>query len=502
MAFASRMAHGKRTLAPGRSNDRVHSRPLAVSLALAAYFAGCSAGPITSGGVHSSPTTTARMAPPAPAPPDAAAPHSSAVESESAWAPKLRQVTHAPYLLALDTDLDVASVTELLEAARHAGFDAVEIARGAEIAPINARARASGRPDELLFVVQGESWSLDWSAPAHGESVGSSFTNHIGTDAEGVASKWVDAPCQLSVAATADASFLAIVEGALAVSRGHRCIRGFAFGLYASPPRLDSTVWDRGPEPGRRARVLTLQLPPPPPIQHTPVVREQRDVRVGTGVEHWRILWRDPPLTSCMEGWGCICSAFGHSQHGQADLIRSRTGKPDETYSLSGIYDDGLDMPARGLSEAILPAWPSEKDDSEALDVKAIATAIQTRKMVTLMALHDYDHDGQATEFILPIGGVGCVFHHYVAVGLSKRNPQLHVLGTAKHPDAPLELSYAGWQTLERGAGTYVESHCGNHGSDEQIEIALRTGPDGIRGTTLTYACPREATHLLSQESW
>jgi hypothetical protein len=248
--------------------------------------------------------------------------------------------------------------------------------------------------------------------------------------------------------------------------------------------------------------VLTIRLPVPLSDVHVPVLREQLNVRVGAITEHWRIQWRDPPFTSCMEDWGCPCAPFQHAQHGQADLIRSRSGKPDEAFSLSDIYDDGLDKPARGLSEATLPAWPREEHDDDADDVKAMATTIQSRKMLKLMDLHDYDHDGQATEFILPIGGVGCVFHHYVAVGLSRRNPQLHVLGTARHPDAPLELSHAGWQTLKRGGGTYVESSCGNHGSDEQIEIALQANRDGIRGATLIYKCPRKDGRLLSQQTW
>lgn len=402
-------------------------------------------------------------------------------------------------MLDVGADVHMSDVIDLLGAARLADFDAVEIARGVEIASTETRTAGSG---ELLLVLQKDRWSLDWWTPAGLKtSVQSGYTTNIGTDVEGVVSKWTDAPCHLAVTATPETSFLAVAEGAMAVIHGHRCVQRFSLGLFASPPYVNSTRWDPGSAEHHR-KVLTVRVPVPPAVHQAPVVREQVDVRVGPVVEHWRIQWRDPPLPLCMESWGCICAAFGHPQHGQADLIRSRAGKPDEIFSLSSIYDEGLDTPPRGLTEAILPAWPVEPHDFESNDVESVSAAIQERKLVTLMSVHDYDHDGQASEFILPIGGVGCVFHHYVAIGLSKQNPKLHVLGTAEHPDAPLRLSYSGWETLKRGSGKYVESPCGNHGSEEQIEIALRTARDGIHGTTLTYACPRELGRLVTRKEW
>lgn len=481
--------------------ERAGFRPRSFMLVAVGALAACSGGGIrstVSQSVHAAP-----LARPAASARLDAGLQPLAPGGESTWAARLRALTKAPYLLEMTTDASVSSTIDLLGAARQAGFDAVEVARGAEVVPVEAHASDPGMGDELLLIFQNGGWSLDWWARAQLKAeVRSAFTTGIGSDVGRVVSQWIDAPCALAVSATADAPLSAILDGVTAVTRGHPCTRGFAFGLFANPPYVNSTQWAPGPDPNHREKTLTLRFPVPSPVQHSPVVRERRDVLVGAVVEHWQIRWEDPPLPLCMESWGCICAPFGHSQHGRADLVRARAGKPDEVFSLSQIYDPGLDTPPRGLSEAILPAWPTEPHDFESTDAESISVAIQARKLLTLMNLRDYDHDGQATEFILPIGGVGCVFHHFVAVGLSKKDPRLHILGTAEHPDVPLRLSASGWEILRRGAGTYIESPCGNHGSEEQIEVALRPGRDGIRGTTMTYACPRQHGRLLSRKAW
>src|SRR5262249_18610406 len=115
----------------------------------------------------------------------------------------------------------------------------------------------------------------------------------------------------------------------------------------------------------------------------------------------------------------------------------------------------------------------------------------------------DYDGDGRATEFVLPVGGAGCAFHHYVAVGISRARPKLHVLGTVAHPAVPLELSWAGWDLLHKGrGGTYVDLECGFRGAGDQVEVTLRADAAGIHESWVQYACPRADERVIDRRGF
>ena len=47
------------------------------------------------------------------------------------------------------------------------------------------------------------------------------------------------------------------------------------------------------------------------------------------------------------------------------------------------------------------------------------------------MDFHDYNRDGWATEFLMPVGGVGCAAHYIIILGVSRRRPQLHAWRTS-----------------------------------------------------------------------
>jgi hypothetical protein len=301
---------------------------------------------------------------------------------ESPWESKLKAL-RPPYSIELGVDTPVSEVMELTATARAVGYDGIVIARGGESAPVRTRSSGAGSVDELLLVVQSEgAWSLDWWTRTAGlrNNTGSGFGKHIGRDVANVMSKWTDAPCSLSVSAIADVPFSVVTDGAFGISRAHPCIRGFAFGLFAKPPYVDSTVWEPG---SGGARVLTVQVPESPPEHPTPVIREKRTVRVDGAVETWRIQWRDSPSTTCMSAWNCICGPFGHAQRGEADLIRSRPGSLEEVFPLSSIFPEGLDTPPIELSDAILRAWRFDEHDSdESADAETLARMIEARKLV------------------------------------------------------------------------------------------------------------------------
>jgi hypothetical protein len=189
-----------------------------------------------------------------------------------------------------------------------------------------------------------------------------------------------------------------------------------------------------------------------------------------------------------------------YAQRGEAELIRYRDGSVVQVFSLATIFGSRFDLPDHAEFESILPAWPKELGGENVIDDATLTEALRSRKLVPLMDLHDYDRDGRATEFLLPAGGVGCAFHGHVAVGISRALPDIHVLGTAAHPNEPIALRTRGWQILRTvGRGTYVDTPCDARGAITQTEIELRTDSAGIHLIEREYACPRHLEHLLSR---
>jgi hypothetical protein len=216
-------------------------------------------------------------------------------------------------------------------------------------------------------------------------------------------------------------------------------------------------------------------------------------------IEHWRIEWRDTPRLACLR-WDCVCSDFMYAQRGEATWVRSRDGQTIQTFPLSKLFETGFDVPEHGEREVLLPAWPRYPADANVVDDGALAEMVRSRRLQPLMVLHDYDHDGQATEFLLPVGGVGCAFHGQAAIGLSRNSPGGHLFGTAAHPEQPLVLRSQGWELLRsKGKGTYVDVPCGDRGADTELEVELRADAAGIHLFERTYACPRSPERLLSQ---
>ena len=229
------------------------------------------------------------------------------------------------------------------------------------------------------------------------------------------------------------------------------------------------------------------------------LLREQRQVKIDGILENWSIVWRSVPQLVCLR-WDCTCSDFLNYQRGQADLVRVREGQSIDTFALATIYSGGLDTPEREKNEALLPGWPNRKNDEAMADDAKLSELVKSRSQVPIIDLHDFDHDGRATEFVLPVGGAGCAMHASIAVGITKQNPRLHAFGTVLHPDEPLMLSIRAWELLRRQArATVVDLECGFRGADTQVELELRADSAGIHVTESEYSCPRQAGHRRSR---
>jgi hypothetical protein len=113
------------------------------------------------------------------------------------------------------------------------------------------------------------------------------------------------------------------------------------------------------------------------------------------------------------------------------------------------------------------------------------------------MRLGDYDHGGRATEFVLQIGASPCGHRQGVLVGVSRGMPRLHAFGTAERPEVPLVLQHtADWHTLLHAGGSVrvIEIWCGDHSSETETELELRTDRKGIHATRREYECEKKGT--------
>lgn len=86
------------------------------------------------------------------------------------------------------------------------------------------------------------------------------------------------------------------------------------------------------------------------------------------------------------------------------------------------------------------------------------------------MDFEDYDHDGQATEFLLQTESSPYGHRYGVVVGVSRQMPRLHAFGTAAHPKEPLVMDERAWTALlhSQGPARVVVWACGDHASDTE----------------------------------
>jgi hypothetical protein len=214
-----------------------------------------------------------------------------------------------------------------------------------------------------------------------------------------------------------------------------------------------------------------------------PVIREEKTVLVDGVTETWRLVWRKPPELICVDRYWrdmfCIGLAFG--EVGDLVLVRLRPGSPPERLHLSPLF--GPDGP----ESATLPRWDSEARRTALGEVAPHideihpdVDAIKTLPIVDVMQLEDYDHDGRAAEFELPIVRNPFAWPKAAVVGISKRNPHLHAFDTVEHPGTPL-LS-PNWAAIKPGTNLFVEVHCGYRNATKEATrtislVLVRTKP-------------------------
>lgn len=238
------------------------------------------------------------------------------------------------------------------------------------------------------------------------------------------------------------------------------------------------------------------------------VLREQRVVQVNGVAEIWRLQWQGAPASRCPptndDFLTCPCHGFAFGESGKLDLVRLRPGQAEERLALHPLFE----------GDAILPRWPVRPKDAEVLEQdqtekqNRLEQQVKARPPVGVMAFADYDRNGQATEFPLQIAAEPCGHQSMIVVGVDSRSDRLHAFGTVKHPEQPLVLEAPShWKKVLQAKGEevgLVQIGCGDHGSEQESELRIKTTAKGIEAIHMLYDCTGKDFNrgkLLSKEA-
>lgn len=236
-----------------------------------------------------------------------------------------------------------------------------------------------------------------------------------------------------------------------------------------------------------------------------PVVREQHSVLVNGQEELWFLEWLGATRNVCgpeSEEWTtCPCGGFAFGESGKLVLLRKKDGKQDESLLLSNFPGE---RPSNE-GEATLRRWDLSDKDYGNSGIPEFASQVYKRPLSKAMNLGDYDHDGNATEFVFQVGTEPCGKRVSVLIGVSHDNGTLHAFGTVEHPERPLELYAPHWDSLKKSNGTVevIETQCGDHGSETERTIELKADHKGLHATRKEYSCPegkKQKKRLLKKE--
>jgi len=228
------------------------------------------------------------------------------------------------------------------------------------------------------------------------------------------------------------------------------------------------------------------------------VVREEKPVVVDGVTEVWRLVWKHPPKPACgpedAVSFTCPCAGFAFGERGKLDVVRLRQGHEVERLPLAPLFE-GSDWPADN-GDAVLQRWDVRESDLEHIDWKhpdrpGVIPGVRSRTQVRAMDFEDYDHDGQATEFLLQTESSPCGHRYGVVVGVSRQKPRLHAFETAAHPKEPLVMDERAWTALlhSQGPTRVVVWACGDHASDTETEFEVGAASGEIRVTVREFQC-------------
>lgn len=237
----------------------------------------------------------------------------------------------------------------------------------------------------------------------------------------------------------------------------------------------------------------------------TIVVREERTVVVNGVTETWQLVWIGRPKEFCPAtdiemAITCPCGGVAYGEYGNLWLIRKRHGREVDRMDLRPLFNDtGFAYEDELRGNAFLQRYPMQDSDWENKDItialdRAQIAAIKRRPAPVIMAFADYDHDGQASEFLLQVGTRPCDKLQYVAVGVSARNPHLHAFASAEASSRPLVMPAAPWRALLRSPrpSKVVIWECADHGSEVHSDLIVSAKSGTIHEKERDTPCTTE----------
>jgi hypothetical protein len=223
-------------------------------------------------------------------------------------------------------------------------------------------------------------------------------------------------------------------------------------------------------------------------------LREQKVVNADGQEEVWRLFWDGKPTPACsvvdyQDAITCPCNGLAYGETGRLILNRSRNGREIEQVDLGSLLAD-----VRGTATMALQHWPRFEESDDKLynqSPQTLQSAIEQRSAVPVMEFQDYDHNGSPSEFLIQVGTEPCGRPTFAAIGVSKRNPQIHFLATEAHPEKPLVMFGYEWQDLLKGPGRHVEMNwtCEDHGGDQYVDEVISAEAGKIRAEQRAFAC-------------
>ncbi len=232
------------------------------------------------------------------------------------------------------------------------------------------------------------------------------------------------------------------------------------------------------------------------------VVREEKQVVIHGVKETWRLIWRGKPQEGACSpkdldtAIACPCNSFAYAQEGILILERHRPHAKPERLPLAPFFAQ-TDMAPGEDGTALLQRWPFDVSDigAQGTDDDALRARIHARPAATAMRFVDYNHDGLASEFLLPMGNAGCGHRYAIVVGVTRDNPHLHAFTSVDHPHRPLLLQFHEWQALAASAhpAPIIDWQCNDHGTDRRSMLTIAADHGRIHGTMDDYACKAPA---------
>jgi hypothetical protein len=238
-----------------------------------------------------------------------------------------------------------------------------------------------------------------------------------------------------------------------------------------------------------------------------PQVREEQFVTINSEKERWQLVWEGKPATVCGPdevdmAITCPCNGFAYAEYGKLFLVRKRAGHSVERMDLRPLFGR-YDYPEAKKVEgtAYVQRWPFKISDGDRdlHDDPNLESEIRHRPAPTIMQFADYDHDGGATEFLLQVGTLPCGKSQFAAIGVSRKDNQLHALSTAERPDDPLIMPIQAWMALRKATKprSVLIWNCNDHGSDVRSELLVSAERGDIHVTERDFNC--ETNNLASE---